>query len=100
MTRGPASWAPTPGPLHNQIPEPPANDNSTYWVDDFDKAHYEDMFNGPAPSFKDYYLKQSGGRYTATNTVSDWVKVPGNASTYGDNAVEDRRLVEVRRRLR
>ena len=48
------------------------------------------MFNGDdAPSFKDFYLKQSGGRYTAVNTVSDWVKVPGNASTYGDNAVED-----------
>ncbi len=79
----------TPGPLHNAIPEPPANDNSTYWVEDFDKAHYEDMFNGAAPSFKDFYRKQSGGRYTATNTVTDWVKVPGNASTYGDNAVED-----------
>ncbi len=47
------------------------------------------MFNGPAQSFKDFYLKQSGGRYTATNTVTDWVQVPGNASTYGDNAVED-----------
>jgi len=80
----------TPGPLHNQIPKPDrTQDNSTYWVSDFDKAHYEDMFNGDAPSFRDFYLKQSGGRYTAINTVSDWVQVPGNASTYGDNAVED-----------
>ena len=79
----------TPGPLHNAIPEPAANDNSTYWVQDFNQGHYEEMFNGAAPSFKDFYLKQSGGRYTATNTVTDWVKVPGNASTYGDNAVED-----------
>ena len=79
-----------PGPLHNQIPKPAANDNSTYWQPTFEKAHYEDMFNSDtAPSFKDFYLKQSGGRYTAVNTVSDWVKVPGNASTYGDNAVED-----------
>ena len=47
------------------------------------------MFNGAAPSFKDFYLKQSSGRYTAKNTVTDWVKVPCNAATYGDNAVED-----------
>jgi immune inhibitor A len=80
----------TPGPLHNQIPKPDrTQDNSTYWVDNFDRAHYEAMFDGPAPSFRDFYLKQSGGRYTAENTVTDWVKVPGNASTYGDNAVED-----------
>ncbi|WP_377643097.1 immune inhibitor A domain-containing protein [Oryzobacter terrae] len=78
-----------PGPLHNQIPKPAANDNSTYWQPTFEKAHYEDMFNGPGPSFADFYAKQSGGRYTAINTVSDWVKVPGNASTYGDNSVED-----------
>ena len=80
----------TPGPLHNQIPEPDrTQDNSTYWVDDFDKAHYEEMFNGSGESFKNYYEQLSSGRYTATNTVSDWVQVPGNASTYGDNSVED-----------
>ncbi|MCF6379836.1 immune inhibitor A [Nocardioides KLBMP 9356] len=80
----------TPGPLHNQIPEPDrATDNSTYWVQNFDKAHYEEMFNGDGESFKNYYKQLSSGRYTAVNTVSDWVKVPGNASTYGDNSVED-----------
>lgn len=80
----------TPGPLHNQIPAPDRTvDNSTYWQSDFSKAHYEEMFNGDGESFKDYYLEQSSGRYTAINTVSDWVKVPGNASSYGDNAVED-----------
>ena len=78
-----------PGPLHNAIPKPAENDNSTYWQPTFEKAHYVDMFNGDAPSFADFYAKQSGGRYTALNTVSDWVKVPGNASTYGDNSVED-----------
>ena len=80
----------TPGPLHNQIPAPDrAVDNSTYWVSDFNKAHYENLFNGDGDSFKNYYLAQSSGRYTAINTVADWVQVPGNASTYGDNAVED-----------
>ena len=47
------------------------------------------MFNGSGESFADYYSKLSSGKYTAINTVSDWVKVPGNASSYGDNAVED-----------
>jgi immune inhibitor A len=80
----------TPGPLHNAIPQPDrSKDNSTYWVANFNKAHYEEMFNGDGESFKNYYKQLSSGRYTATNTVSDWVKVPGNASTYGDNTVED-----------
>ena len=30
-----------------------------------------------------------GGRYSVDVTTEDWVTVPGNASTYGDNAVED-----------
>jgi immune inhibitor A len=80
----------TPGPLHNQIPQPDrTKNNSTAWVPDFNKAHYEGLFNGDADSFKDYYRQLSSGRYTAINTVEDWVKVPGNASTYGDNSVED-----------
>jgi immune inhibitor A len=79
-----------PGPLHNELPQPDrTKDNSTYWVPDFNKAHYEEMFNGSGESFADYYTKLSSGKYTAINTVSDWVQVPGNASTYGDNAVED-----------
>jgi len=89
-TQGSGKLGTTPGPLHNEIPQPDrTKDNSTYWVPDFSKAHFEGMFNGAAPSFQDFYLKQSGGRYTAENTVTDWVTVPGNASTYGDNAVED-----------
>ena len=88
-TPAPGKLGATPGPLHNEIAKPGADDNSTYWIEDFNKAHYERMFNGPAPSFADFYAKQSGGRYTAYNTVSDWVQVPGNASTYGDNTVED-----------
>ncbi len=80
----------TPGPLHNEIPRPdPAVNNSSYWVEDFNKAHYEEMFNGSGESFADYYTKLSSGKYTAINTVTDWVQVPGNGSSYGDNAVED-----------
>ena len=81
----------TPGPLHNQIPRAAARtDNSTYWEPTTSRRPTtRTCSTAAAPSFKDFYLKQSGGRYTATNTVTDWVKVPGNASTYGDNAVED-----------
>jgi immune inhibitor A len=80
----------TPGPLHNEIPQPDrATDNSTIWTEDFSKAHFEKMFNGPTNSFADYYAKVSGGKYTAINTVEDWVKVPYNGSYYGANPRED-----------
>lgn len=79
-----------PGPRHNEIPEPDrTQDNSTYWTEDFDKAHYDEMFNGSGESFRSFYKEASSGRYDVTVTTEDWVTVPGNASTYGDNTVED-----------
>lgn len=79
-----------PGPLHNAIPEPDRSvNNSTHWRADFDTAYYETLFFGETDSMADFYSKQSAGNYTITGSVSDWVKVPGNASTYGDNTVED-----------
>jgi len=79
-----------PGPLHNQIDEPDrALDNSTVWRSDFNQAHYRDLFFGAGESFSDFYTKQSSGSYTVAGDVSNWVQVPGNTSTYGDNAVED-----------
>ena len=80
----------TPGRLHNEIPKPDrAVNNSTHWMEDFDKASYEELFFGEGESFKDFYEQQSSGAYTIAGEVSDWVQVPGNASTYGDNSVED-----------
>jgi immune inhibitor A len=80
----------TPGPVHNQIAEPDRSvDNSTYWVPDFNQAHYEDMFFGAVESFADFYSKQSSGSYTVDGSVSDWVTVPGNESIYGDNSMSD-----------
>ena len=77
-------------PLHNEIAAPDrATDNSTQWTEDFDVAHYEEMFNGEGESFKNYYLDQSNGQYTPTVTTEDWVQVPKNGAWYGDNAVED-----------
>jgi immune inhibitor A len=77
------------GPLHNKIPEPDrSKDNSTQWTEDFNLAHFDEMFNGEGESFKNYYLDQSNGEYTATVTTEDWVQVPRNGYYYGDNANE------------
>ena len=84
------------GPLHNQIAAPDrvwdgsaTDDNSTSWSADFNKAHYQDMMFGSGESFKDFYLKQSNGRFLTKGDVSDWVKVPYNEASYGSNAISD-----------
>ncbi len=75
------------GPQHNQIAQPDrSKDNSTYWQEDFDQAHYEDTYFGEGPgSLKSYYEKQSSGRYSVEGEVSDWVKVEYNEARYGSN---------------
>ncbi|MEU4477042.1 immune inhibitor A domain-containing protein [Micromonospora sp. NPDC023966] len=82
----------TAGPTVGNIPEPDRNwdgsstdDNSTMWRSDFSRAHYMDMFYGEGESFRDFYLKQSGGRYTVKGDVSDWITVPYNEARYGHN---------------
>ncbi|HET6745341.1 MAG TPA: immune inhibitor A domain-containing protein [Candidatus Limnocylindria bacterium] len=103
--QGSGRFGTVPGPLHNEIPKPNREivngvDNSDYnadlpydnfrlWRPDFNRAYYEDKFFGPSDSMADFYTKQSSGNYTLAGGVSDWVQVPGNASTYGDNAIED-----------
>ncbi|NES13285.1 MULTISPECIES: immune inhibitor A domain-containing protein [Micromonospora] len=84
------------GPVVNQIPEPDRNwdgsstdNNSTLWRSDFHREHYMDMFYGEGESFRDFYLKQSGGRYTVNGDVSDWVTVPYNEARYGSNAISE-----------
>ncbi|MGC5017165.1 immune inhibitor A domain-containing protein [Micromonospora sp. DT47] len=84
------------GPKVNQIPEPDRNwdgsatdDNSTLWRSDFNRAHYQDMMFGPGESMRDFYSKQSGGRYTVNGDVSDWVTVPYNEARYGSNAISE-----------
>lgn len=80
----------TAGPVHNDIPKPDRSmDNSTAWEPDFNQAYYENLFNGPGESFKSFYQQISGGRYTATGTVEDWVTVPYNGAYYGANPRED-----------
>ena len=86
----------TAGPLNNQIGAPDrlwdgnaTDDNSTYWTTDFNKAHFQDMMFGTGESFRDFYLKQSNGRFLAKGDVSDWVTVPYNEASYGSNAISD-----------
>ncbi len=69
------------GPLHNEIPEPDRSvDNSSLWQEDYDGAHYDDMyFNRMA----EYYETQSSGRYSIVGDVNGWVRVPFNEARYG-----------------
>lgn len=81
------------GPARNEIPIPDrdwngnkTDDNSTYWVSDFNRKHYQEMlFADDKESMRDFYRKQSSGRYTVTGDVADWVKVPYNEARYGNN---------------
>jgi immune inhibitor A len=86
----------TAGPLNNRIAAPDriwdgnaTDDNSTYWTNDFNKGHYQDLMFGAGESFKDFYLKQSNGKFLAKGDVSDWVTVPYNEASYGSNAISD-----------
>ncbi|MFJ6132688.1 immune inhibitor A domain-containing protein [Janibacter terrae] len=78
-----------PGPVNNSIPEPDRTENNTtIWDEDFGREHYTDlMFAEGKESFKDFYLKQSNGRFLTKGDVSDWVRVPYNEARYGHNPV-------------
>jgi immune inhibitor A len=72
------------GPLRNQIPKPDrAKDNSTVWRRDYNRQYFQDLYFGPGESLRDYYEKQSSGRYSLDGTVTDWVKVKYNEARYG-----------------
>ena len=66
-------------------------DNSTVWQPDYDRAALPDLYFGqgdaaaPAAteSVKQYYERQSSGRYSVDGEVTDWVKVPYNEARYG-----------------
>ena len=69
------------GPAHNKIPQPDrANDNTTLWQADYDKAHYENMY---FDRMAKYFETQSSGRYSVEGSVTEWVKVPFNEARYG-----------------
>jgi immune inhibitor A len=88
LYNGQVRYGGTPGPKHNQIPQPGADDTHTFWQHDFSRDYYQKMFFDSAPgavSLRNYYRTQSSGRYDIDGTVSDWVTVPYNEARYGSN---------------
>jgi immune inhibitor A len=81
------------GPARNAIPQPDrTKDNSTVWQPDYSRQHYQDLYFGEGgaegagaehESVKQYYERQSSGRYSIAGTVTDWVKVRYNEARYG-----------------
>ena len=78
----------TPGPLHNQIPQPNrAVDNTTIWTSDFNQSYYQNLlFNkSQRPSMANWYLAASDGQYSVDGYVSPWTQVPYNEAAYGSD---------------
>ena len=89
-TPGPVTFD---GPLHNKIPQPDrTKDNSTNWRANYSPAYYRNLYfgSGDAPgsggateSVRQYYERQSSGRYSIDGQVTNWVTVPYNEARYG-----------------
>jgi immune inhibitor A len=89
-TPGPTTFE---GPLHNAIPQPDrAVDNSTNWNANYSRDYFQNLYfgnggvigeGGTQETVKQWYERQSSGRYSIDGTVSDWVKVQYNEARYG-----------------
>src|SRR4051794_7297090 len=89
-TPGPTTWD---GPLHNAIPQPDRTlDNSTNWNASYSRDYFQNLYfgnggtigaGGTQETVKQWYERQSSGRYSIDGQVSDWVKVPYNEARYG-----------------
>jgi len=83
------------GPRHNEIAPPGPEDNTSFWIEDFNREHYRQMLFSRkygAKSLANYYFEQSGGAYSVTGYVTDWVTVPHSEAYYGrdsDNGIDD-----------
>lgn len=88
-TRVNPNYGGTPGPLHNQIPEPDRTlDNSTIWAPDFNRDYYMDILFSEEPgaiSMRNFYIEQSSNRYAVNGDVTEWVQLPYNEANYGSN---------------
>ena len=81
---------------HNNIAEPnrsdpsaPDYDNTTYWVQNFNRGHYLDILFSEekgVSSMRNFYIELSSNRYTVNGDVTPWVEVPGTAASYDDDA--------------
>jgi len=71
------------GPLHNTIPQPPAENNVDYWRSDFSPAHYKNLlFGKKSGSLANYMKEQSGGLFTVDGYVTDWVQIKDHSQWY------------------
>jgi immune inhibitor A len=71
------------GPMHNTIPQPPAENNVDYWMSDFAPSHYYDLlFGKKRGSLANYLKEQSGGLYTVDGYVTDWVQIKDHSQWY------------------
>jgi len=74
---------------HNQIPQPNrATDNTTIWAPDFSPAYFKNLLFSKAPgvvSMSNFYIELSSNRYTVNGDVTDWITVPGTATSYDDD---------------
>jgi len=74
------------GPLKNSVPQPPEDDQITYWCEDFNTEHFEEMLfsndgmNGM--TLKNFYEEQSGGLFTVDGFVSAWVQITDHSEWY------------------
>ena len=77
---------------HDNISKPSTENNTDYWVENFDEAHYETLLFSETNqwSLRNYFREASdyGGSptgYDLIGDVHDWDAVPGNAAQYGDD---------------
>ena len=81
------------GPENNKIPQPDRTvDNSTVWQQNYDQKYFQNLYfgrgdeagsGGATESVKQYFERQSSGRYSIEGTVTNWVKVKYNEARYG-----------------
>jgi immune inhibitor A len=74
---------------HNNITEPDRSvDNTTLWVDDFNRDHYMDLLfseGDDANSMRQFYIENSSNRYAVYGDVTDWALAPDDACNYDDD---------------
>jgi len=80
---------PCTNPTHNMMPEPDRQvDNTTIWVEDFNREHYLDMLfteGEGVNSMRQFYIENSSNRYAVHGDVTDWAMVPNDACSYDDD---------------
>lgn len=76
---------------HNSIPKPNPQNNTDWWVEDFNRTHYMRLFFDAAwdYSLTNYFKEASCDfpvPYVLAGDVHPWTQVPGTARQYGNDA--------------